>query len=143
MLLFLNLDVSAAPVASFSADQTIGCTPFSVGFTSTSTGAVSYYWDLGNGNTSTLANPFNLFTTPGNYTITLVAYDAAGNSDTARYPDYITVVGKPSADFHVNITTACPDNNSFVFTNTSTGAVSYLWDFGDGNTSALNNPVHS
>ncbi len=135
--------IQASPSASFTANQTTGCAPLNVQFTSTSSNAVSYYWDLGNGNSSTLANPSNLYTTPGNYTVKLVAYDASGNADTALYVNFITVVPKPSASFHSNITTSCPDNNVFSFTNTSTGAATYLWDFGDGTTSTLVNPTHS
>ena len=132
LMLFLFIfpfhDASALTTASFTANQTIGCLPLNVQFTSTSTGAVSWYWDLGNSNTSTLANPSNLYTTPGNYTITLIANDASGNSDTARYTNFITVEGRPNADFNANVTTACPDNNLFSFTNTSSGgATSYLW----------------
>ncbi len=134
----------ALPVASFTANQNSGCLPLNVQFTSTSSGAVAWYWNLGNGNSSTLANPSNLYTSPGTFTVTLIAYDAAGNTDTARYVNFISVSGKPTANFSVNITTACPDNNIFVFTNTSNGgATSYLWDFGDGTTSTQTNPSHS
>ena len=143
LLTGIGLSVSAAPTASFSADQTSGCTPLSVQFTSTSTGAVSFYWDLGNGNTSTLANPTNLYSTPGSYTISLIAYDAAGNSDTATYTNYITVIGKPAAHFSSSQVSSCLDNNSYTFTNSSTGAATYLWDFGDGTTSTQTNPTHS
>ena len=148
LLLFLFVlawqHASAFPVASFTANQTNGCLPLNVQYTSTSTDAVSWFWDLGNGNTSTLSNPSNLYTTSGNFTITLIAFDASGNSDTARYSNFITVEGRPTADFNSNITTACPDNNLFLFTNTSSGgATSFLWDFGDGTTSSLENPTHS
>jgi PKD repeat protein len=51
--------------------------------------------------------------------------------------DYITVYPTPVAGFEFA-------QNSFVvtFTNTSEDAVSYLWDFGDGNTSTAENPIH-
>jgi PKD repeat protein len=144
ILVIISHHARALPVASFTADRTNGCNPLSVQFTSTSTGAVSYYWDLGNGNSSTLANPSNLFTAPGNYTIRLIASDGNGNSDTATLINYIHVDGRPTADFYSNVTSACPDNNSFQFTNTSSGgATNYLWDFGDGTTSSDVNPIHS
>ena len=137
------LRAGAVPVASFSASQTTGCPPLNVQFNNTSTGAVSYYWDLGNGNTSTLANPSNTYTVPGTYTIRLVAIDGAGNRDTLTRVNYITVVGQPSADFSSSVRSSCLDNNSYSFSNLSTGAVSYLWDFGDGTTSTQSNPTHS
>lgn len=135
--------VVAQPIAAFSASQTTGCSPLSVQFSNASTGAVSYYWDLGNGNTSSLANPTNLYTLPGSYTIRLIVFDALGNTDTLVKTNFITVTGKPVSDFTAANTSSCLDNNSFSFTNNSTGAVSYLWDFGDGNTSGSVNPVHS
>ena len=143
MTVLLQAAVQASPTASFTADQTSGCSPLSVQFTNTSTGAVSYYWMLGNGNTSTLLNPSNLYTSTGSYTVTLIATDANGITDTAEYINYITVVPKPSADFSATTTASCLDNNSFSFVNSSTGGASYLWDFGDGTTSTQLNPTHS
>jgi PKD repeat protein len=145
LLLFILLQktVHAAPNASFTADHTSGCSPLNVQFTNTSTGAVSWYWTLGNGNTSTLQNPSNLYIATGSYTITLIATDGNGVSDTASYVNYITVVPKPNADFIATTTTSCLDNNSFSFVNNSIGGASYLWDFGDGTTSTQMNPVHS
>src|SRR6185369_8016054 len=116
----------ASPQASFVANQTSGCTPLSVSFTNTSTGAVSYYWDLGNGNTSTLQDPVNLYTNSGSYTITLIATDALGQTDTAVYSNYINAIGKPAADFNCAVTSSCLDDNLFSFINTSSGGLNYL-----------------
>ena len=129
--------------ASFVADSTSGCSPLAVQFTNTSTGAVRYYWDLGNGNTSTIANPSNLYTTAGSYTITLIVWDASNHPDTMRMVNYITVTPKPTASFSANIHSACPGTTPISFTNSSSGATSYLWDFGDGNTSNQVNPTHT
>ncbi|REJ85288.1 MAG: PKD domain-containing protein [Bacteroidetes bacterium] len=143
LILSVSFVAQGNPTASFTASQTAGCVPLSVQFSNTSTGATSYYWDLGNGNTSSLPNPSNTFTTPGTYTIRLIAYNSSGQSDTAVYTNHITVNGKPSASFTCPVTTSCLDNNQISFSNTSTGAVTYLWDFGDGTTSTQTNPVHS
>lgn len=54
--------------------------------------------------------------------------------------------GKPSllVEFTVDTLENCISNNNFSFKNTSAnGAVSFNWDFGDGNTSTLENPSHS
>src|SRR5258706_6718116 len=100
LLMLLNTAAFASPMASFTANQTSGCSPLNVQFSNSSTGAVSYFWDLGNGNTSTLTNPSNLFTAAGSYTITLVAIDASGAKDTASYVNYITVLENPVADLY-------------------------------------------
>jgi PKD repeat protein len=132
-----------SPLASFTASSTTGCIPLGIQFTNTSVGATSYFWNLGNGNTSTLANPTNLYTLQGNYTISLIAYDGLGGSDTAVYTNYVSVNGKPDANFYSTTLASCLDNNSYSFVNTSIAATTYLWDFGDGTTSTQTNPQHS
>ncbi len=61
LLVFLLLAGSLSaqpPVASFSVQgNTTGCAPLTVQFVNQSQNAVSYFWDFGNGNTSTLKNP--------------------------------------------------------------------------------------
>ncbi|MFM2190923.1 MAG: hypothetical protein RL491_1309, partial [Bacteroidota bacterium] len=59
--------------ALFNANVTSGCEPLTVNFANLSTNATSYYWTFGNGNSSTLANPTTVYTSPGTYTVTLVA----------------------------------------------------------------------
>ena len=143
LLLFYCKTASALPAASFTSNVSSGCLPLNVQFNSTTAGAVAWYWDLGNGNSSTLQNPSNVYTAPGNYTITLIAFYGNGTADTARYPNYISVFGKPTAGFVANATTGCPEATIISFSNTSTnGAISYLWDFGDGTTSTQANPGH-
>ena len=143
-VLSFNLSaVYALPSASFTADQVTGCAPLNVQFTNTCTGTVGFYWDLGNGNSSTLPNPSNLYTTPGTYTVKLKAYDGSGNSDSVIKTNYITVVAKPTADFSASTFASCLDGNSFTFSNSSIGGGTYLWDFGDGTTSTQVNPTHS
>ena len=106
----------ALPHASFTANQTSGCSPLNVQFSNTSTGAVSYYWDFGNGNTSTLPNPSNLYTVAGSYTVVLVATGGGGKTDTMQMDNYITVIGQPTADFNSPSPASCLDNNSIPFT---------------------------
>ena len=143
VLLFGVVKGYGTPTASFTADQTSGCAPFAVTFTSTSTGATTYYWTFGNGNSSTLPNPSNTYTSPGQYTVTLAVSDATGNTNTTTYTNYINVVDYPNAGFYSSSTAACPDVNSFQFYNTSTGATSYTWDFGDGSVSTDPQPTHT
>ena len=143
VLILCSVIVQATPSASFTSDQQTGCTPLNVQFTSTSTGAASYLWDLGNGNSSTLPNPANLYTSPGTYTVKLTVNDGLGNIDSVVMVNYITVVGNPIADFNSPILASCLDGNSFSFNNTSVGGATYLWDFGDGSTSTQPNPTHS
>ena len=80
------LTVLPKPVAAFTPSDTILNLPAEnvVIFTNNSTGAVSYTWDFGNGQTSTQATPDPVFyTTPGTYRVMLIATSAGGCRDTA------------------------------------------------------------
>lgn len=76
------------PLASFTHSY---ATVNSIDFTNTSTPAVTYFWDFGDGNTSTLSNPSHTYPNDQTYTfqVMLVITDAFGCSDTVY--DYITV----------------------------------------------------
>ncbi|MEQ1745364.1 MAG: S8 family serine peptidase [Saprospiraceae bacterium] len=75
------------------------------------------------------------YSTSGNKTVQLIASNAAG-SDTAFLE--MPVLGMASANF--SWTT---DKATVTFSNTSTYSESYLWNFGDGNSSTESNPVHT
>ena len=63
---------SASTVAEFSYSATNSAkAPCEVAFTNESLNAAGYYWDFGNGQTSTEANPVIQYDTPGLYTVTL------------------------------------------------------------------------
>lgn len=130
-----------SPGASFTVAADSGCAPMLVTFANTSSGAVAYLWNFGNGNQSTLAQPSASYGSPGSYTVSLIAISASGQRDTAT--SIITVLNNPVAAFTTNITSACLQNNQFTFINTSSGAQSYIWDFGDGSSSTSTNPIHT
>ncbi len=143
LLIFVSVVAYAqSPVASFSVNVNSGCQPLSVQFNNTSQNAVSYYWAFGNGNTSNLANPSNVYNLSGNYTVTLTAYDASGNSDVKTITNCITVIPTPVAAFTSNISNACEGYGIIQFTNSSLNFDSCIWDFGDGTKSNVFNPVH-
>lgn len=135
-----------APVAQFTSDVTTGCAPVIVNFTDLSTnGPTSWFWDFGNGVTSTLQNATATYFTPGVYTIILTATNASG-SGTITKTNYIVISDRPVVDFSASDTSGCTDF-TVQFTDLSnpvTGTITgWLWDFGDGNTSTLQNPVHT
>ncbi|MEM9023381.1 MAG: PKD domain-containing protein, partial [Bacteroidota bacterium] len=130
------------PTATFSANNTQGCPPLTVAFQNNSANAGAYFWDFGNGNTSTLAQPVNSYTTPGNYTVTLIASDNNGQADTLVIPQFVTVHTPPSAALAVVNASACANGTAIQFQNNSTNANTYTWNFGDGSTSSQVNPQH-
>jgi len=139
----LQLYSYAQPLARFSASQLSGCSPLTVNFSNTSTGATSFNWNFGNGNTSTLSNPSANFIVPGTYTVTLNAQN--GNLSNTQSLT-ITVFENPKADFILSQTKAC-ENDPICFNDLSIQGsaviTNWSWDFGDGNTSSAKNPCHS
>lgn len=132
------------PVADFTSNLTTGCIPLSVNFTNLSAQSNSYFWDFGNGNTSTLTNPTTVYTSAGFYTVTLVAINTmTGNRDTMVAVNYIFIEVEADPDFTAQPLSGCAVSQSFQFTNLSQNAVSYAWDFGDGTFSSDVNPVHT
>lgn len=132
----------AQVVANFTANPTNGTAPLTVFFTNLSSGATDYIWDFGNGNTSTNANPANIYPNPGSYTVTLTAI-GPGGSNTFSISNYIGV--PPTALFiALNGVASGLAPLTIQFTNLSSGnATSYLWDFGDTNTSTDFSPAHT
>ncbi len=106
------------------------------------TGIEFWYWDFGDGGISEDQNPVHSYTNGGTYTVTLTATDSAGCSATAT--GEIIVVPTPTADFSYSMS-GC---NLFAFTDNSTTPAGYQeyswhWDFGDGFTSDVPDPVHT
>ncbi|QNH63640.1 GEVED domain-containing protein [Hymenobacter sediminicola] len=74
----------APPVTEFSADATLTCSGC-VQFTDqTQNAPTGWLWNFGDNTTSTLQNPRHCYTTPGTYTVTLTATNAAGNNVRTR-----------------------------------------------------------
>ena len=139
---------ATAQNANFAANQTSGCSPLTVRFSNLSTGQYDVvFWDLGNGNTSTLTNPVSTYITPGSYSISLTVTDTtSGVSSTFSLPDYITVFEDPNADFSVDTTAGCaPFSVNFTDLSTSPDGTirSWSWDFGDGTISSFQYPSHT
>ena len=132
------------PVAVFEANKTTGMPPLSVQFTDNSTGynITSWHWDFGNGNTSTEQNPVYTFGSEANYSVSLtVTNDGGSNVTSTRIVVKDMLI--PVANFTTNstygmipLTIQFTDESEFEPT-------SWYWDFGDGNKSELQNPVHT
>jgi len=134
---------AVTPVADFTGTPTSGTAPLSVTFTDSSTNTpTSWAWDFGDGGTSTSQNPTHSYTTPGTYTVVLVATNAAG-SNTKTRTGYVTVGGAPTANFTgTPLSGAVPFTVTFTDSSTSS-PTSWAWTFGDGGTSTSQNPTHS
>ena len=119
-----------------------GCVPYTAVFRNTSLAGQTFTWDFGDGTSFTGPTPPpKLYSTVGTYTVTLIATDPNTCNVSDTFSANITVHPNPIANF-----TFAPnpgqENTPTIFTNNSTGAVRYLWRFGDGDSSTLVNPVH-
>jgi PKD repeat protein len=130
------------PAANFNVNYIPGCAPLVTNFINTSTNTVQWLWNFGDGTSSTLQNPSHTYSLPGNYTVSLIAFNSHGCSDTITFNSYIHVINTISNYIPPATINGCvPFNTSF--SNTIAGAISWLWSFGDGATSTLQNPSHT
>jgi uncharacterized delta-60 repeat protein len=120
-----------------------------VGFTDGSLGTViGWSWDFDNDGTedSTEQNPSYTYQTAGDYTVALTVTGPSGPPDTKVVPNYIHVnEAPPVADFAVDPSTPTSGikPHGVEFIDLSGGViVSYEWEFGDGETSTEQHPVH-
>lgn len=136
----VTFTVAGAPVAAFSlspANGNAGVTNFT--FTDQSSGSVtSRLWNFGDGATSTASAATHVYALSGQYTVTLSVSGPGGSSSASKT---VTVSGPLNAMFFwspSNPTTS----DAIQFTDQSGGApTGWLWNFGDGTTSAQQNPA--
>ena len=124
--------------AFMNIPELIGCAPFTPEFNNVSTFGVDYFWDFGDGNTSTAANPEHTYMEEGIYDIVLKVNN---NCNFDSITNTITVRPQPTIDFNVDETICL--NQTVDFENLSLNAQGFEWNFGDSNTSTLVNPSHT
>lgn len=115
----------------FFVNQSTGVTPNSF-----------YEWSFGDGTTSNAINAVHTYPGPGTYN-TCLLIQTANCVDTFCLPVTIASPAICGAGFTYVPTSVA---NTFAFTDSSfssTGGVTYLWDFGDSTTSTLQNPTHT
>lgn len=138
-------DIAPKPNAIISYSPSIGCSPLTVNFSDIGTGASTYTWNLGDGSssvsTSSLTHVFtNTLNTTTTYSTQLWIENAYQCSDTASV--ITTVYPKPNATFSISTTSACSPI-LITYTNSTTGATTYTWDYGDGSPLDQSfNPTH-
>lgn len=130
-----NIQVAcSAPAADFNRSATGATVSFNDISSNTPT---QWSWSFGDGNSSTQKNPSHTYAASGTYQVTLSVQNNCGSS-TMTYPVQITC-SFVQADFgHVanSLTARFSDQ-------TQNSATSWSWDFGDGQSSSVENPIHS
>jgi len=140
------------PVANFSSNAA----GLSVKFTDQSENSEKWKWDFGDGTGSAEQNPAHIYSAAGNYTVSLTVSNKKGmdsrsfalnvSESQVPIPDNsllpLTKSLSPLANFASNVTRGYAPL-SVQFTDTSGNAAEWTWDFGDGNGSNEQNPVHT
>ncbi|AKB53996.1 cell surface protein [Methanosarcina barkeri MS] len=162
------------PVADFFAFSTSGNAPHTTEFMDKSTGnPTDWYWEFGDGATSTKRDPVHTYQDPGSYTVILTATNDAG-SDVVTKAGYIIVKGsttntesttttesvkdtetteniestentvqEPVADFFAFFTSGNAPHTTEFMDKSTGNPTDWYWEFGDGATSTKRDPVHT
>jgi gliding motility-associated-like protein len=143
----VKMQVIPAPQPVFTADQTVGCFPFTVIFTDKSSSLnTKVEWDFGDGSPVSTDLGFTKYTfqKAGDYSITFKSI-MNGCSDTMFKSNYIHVKDRPTAQFSPKKTNISMIEPVVNFINSSSNnAVSFKWVFGDGSPiSTEKNPIHT
>lgn len=135
------------PAMQFAPAATSGCEDFTVTFNETSqlngSSVVNWLWDFGDGNFTYTQNPTHTYNDPGSFypSLVITTSDGCTFTDTMNFP--IVVYPKPVSDFTYApqpVTIIQPD---VVFTDLSSGAMYWEYDFGDFDGSIQQNPTHT
>ena len=135
-----TVQLGMPPTAVIGSSTGGGCAPLLVTFADQSTGNVATRaWSFPGGSptvsTDSVVNV--LYDQPGRFPVMLTVANTLGDSQ-AILTDSIDVRPFPTAEF-----TFDTDGLTTQFNNLSADGTTYLWDFGDGNSSSAENPVHT
>jgi len=146
----ITVTVPLTPVvASSSASPNSGDSPLTVDFTGNATGGTppySYYWNFGDGQSSSQQNPSHTYNNAGNYSVIFTVRDSNNTQDSDSLTISVTAPPPPPL---VASCIASPTSGDVPFTVYFTGSASggtppysYSWNFGDGGNSTQQNPSH-
>jgi PKD repeat protein len=137
-----NVNISVVITADWT--WSAGCTPL-VNFASTVStlpaGPVSYFWDFGDPTsgspTSTLPNPIHMFTSGGYFTVTMTVTSGSCSTTVVK-----TILVPELRALFSTCGAGCLNQSTQVMDMSihTSPIVSWFWDFGNGNTSTLQNP---
>jgi len=132
-----------AQMPSISPSVSLGCVPTSVTFTNNDPQATNCIWNFGNSQSlASCVGANTVYDQVGCYDITLTQTDSQGCDTTVTFND-VVCIEVVEAEFYVSPGIIGASNSTVSFFNTSSGAVSYQWLFGDGESSSAIDPTHT
>lgn len=135
-------DSSQFLTAAFSLNDSAFCTPAIIHAVDLSLNGNEIKWLLNDVLVSTDSIFTDTIDTPGNYKLTLIAQNILACQKTDTIHKNIVVSLSAVAAFGI-ARDSCSLEVHFQNQSTSTGALSYKWYFGDGDSSAETHPVHT
>ena len=126
--------------AFFNRDPLSGCVPLTVQFQDLSTEGINRIWNFDDGNTSNEPTPTHTFEEAGTYNV-MLAVDNGCSSDTIYHE--IEVFPAPQIESFNVPPLPCIDEPTPFEAIVNEEISSYLWHFGDGDSSTLTNPMHT
>ncbi len=135
---------NTAPAIDFETGTALCITdPISFnGISNESISITSWSWNFGDGNSATGQNPDHTYATAGEYEVLLTIEGTNGCNN--RFQKIVTVYEPQPVTFNNSAQGAICSQKPILFENTSIvpDIATYNWNFGDGNTSTLENPEH-
>jgi gliding motility-associated-like protein len=152
-----NVNIFKPSAIQFTQSDTGGCIPKSIKFktvpSSINLPLYSWKWSFGNGDSLLISDSSQVYTkfdtsytykTPGVFNPSAVVVFKKGRCTyTYNQNKNVYTLGKPPVNFEFSPLIQDNAINTFNFNNKSVGTTNFLWNFGDGTTSSLENPVHS
>jgi PKD repeat protein len=127
-----------SPIFKMSVSN--GCAPLRVHFTISEGSYDSCRWTFGDGGWSNETNPDWIYDVDGEYRVSLHVFRRDGYQ--ASSSALVRVFPKPRARFEISPQQAVIPDDRIRFLNYSSDAVRFKWDFGDGDSSVLFEPIH-
>ncbi|NQU33985.1 MAG: PKD domain-containing protein, partial [Bacteroidetes bacterium] len=132
------------PIADFTYEAT--CASDSVLFTDLSTpnggsDISSWFWDFGDGGTSVMQNPTHIYAIASGYNVILSIVTIANCTSEVTHNVIINTL--PTVEISGSANTANINTPIQFYGNSTTGGiVTWMWDFDDGGSSTIQNPIH-
>lgn len=137
-----NITINPNPVLDFTVDPV--CLKDSSEFVNLSTlssgNIASWKWLLGNGKVALTQSPKHKYKNVGNYNVTLIAVTDKGCVDTIVKPGIAVVNPNPKAGFYYSKLRSWENEVDIQYTDTSSGAISWKWNFASMGSSSDQNP---
>ncbi len=133
----------APPIIIIEPSSFFGCTPANIFFNNLSIPIDSTYdilWDFGDGTTSTEISPTHVYEETGVFDVSLEIVSPIGCGIAKDFSSLIEVESKPEADFMFSPEEPTSLNRTVRFSDKSTNAVKWIWEFGDEGAAFEPNP---